>query len=161
MLGKINKYKKNKYSVVYILSMIILIMVQQKYTQYYESCEKVPCGQCATGCSKSDCTLPEKTIKTTVKLSRNACDCNHNNTECEAYILPEDNIQDDMINLKRQRYIKQVENIQDKQRLLDTRNRMLNISQSRNFYRTRIIYILLTVIISLVIITLVVYNHYS
>ena len=128
--------------------MIILIMVQQKYTQYYESCEKVPCGQCATGCSKSDCTLPEKTIKTvgnngtmpcssycssgwnneapkgsicvdaintntdeesdcsstngqnglictckqpTVKLSRNACDCNHNNTECEAYILPEDN----------------------------------------------------------------------
>tara|TARA_B100000401_G_C52195954_1_gene434690 strand:- start:62 stop:514 length:453 start_codon:yes stop_codon:yes gene_type:complete len=66
-----------------------------------------------------------------------------------------------VIGNKRSRYIDQINTLQDKERLLETRNRMLNIAQTRNQYKQRYIYLLLTIITVMIIIILLLWNYYK
>ena len=66
-----------------------------------------------------------------------------------------------IIGNKRSRYIDQINTLQDKERLLETRNRMLNIAQTRNQYKQRYIYLLLTIITVMIIIILLLWNYYK
>jgi hypothetical protein len=53
--------------------------------------------------------------------------------------------------------IEQLKEIEDKEKLLLTRSRMLQISQDRNAYKKKIIYSLLTVVFAIFIVALVLY----
>jgi len=53
--------------------------------------------------------------------------------------------------------IQQLQEIQDKEKLLLTRSRMLQIAQDRNSYKKKIIYTLLAIIFGIFILILVVY----
>ena len=56
--------------------------------------------------------------------------------------------------------IQQLKEIQDKEKLLLTRSRMLQISQDRNSYKKKIIYTLIALIFGVLILTLVIYILY-
>lgn len=56
--------------------------------------------------------------------------------------------------------LNQVKEIEDKEKLLLTRSRMLQISQDRNSYKKKIIYTLVALIFALFIFTLVVYVYF-
>jgi hypothetical protein len=58
---------------------------------------------------------------------------------------------------KKQIQINQMKEIQDKEKLLLTRSRMLQISQDRNSYKKKIIYSLIALIFIIFILTLVMY----
>ena len=62
---------------------------------------------------------------------------------------------------KQQIQINQLKEIEDKEKLLLTRSRMLQISQDRNSYKKKIIYSLIAVIFLIFILTLVMYVLYS
>ena len=58
---------------------------------------------------------------------------------------------------KQELQINQIREIEDKEKLLLTRARMLQISQDRNAYKKKIIYTLIAVIFGIFILTLVIY----
>jgi hypothetical protein len=62
---------------------------------------------------------------------------------------------------KQEIQINQLKEIQDKEKLLLTRSRMLQISQDRNSYKKKIIYSLIALIFFIFIITLVIYVYYT
>jgi len=62
---------------------------------------------------------------------------------------------------KQQIQINQLKEIEDKEKLLLTRSRMLQISQDRNSYKKKIIYALIAVIFLIFILTLVMYVLYT
>jgi hypothetical protein len=62
---------------------------------------------------------------------------------------------------KQEIQINQLKEIQDKEKLLLTRSRMLQISQDRNAYKKKIIYSLIALIFLIFIITLVMYVYFS
>jgi tetrahydromethanopterin S-methyltransferase subunit F len=62
---------------------------------------------------------------------------------------------------KIKRSLQQNMEISYKQKLINTRNRMLQLSQEKNMYKTKIIYTLLSVVILLVIILLAIYVYFS
>jgi hypothetical protein len=62
---------------------------------------------------------------------------------------------------KQEIQINQLKEIQDKEKLLLTRSRMLQISQDRNAYKKKIIYSLIALIFLIFIITLVIYVYFS
>jgi len=57
--------------------------------------------------------------------------------------------------------LQQLKEIEDKEKLLLTRSRMLQISQDRNSYKKKIIYSLIAVIFAIFIFTLVAYIFFS
>lgn len=62
---------------------------------------------------------------------------------------------------KQEIQINQLKEIQDKEKLLLTRSRMLQISQDRNAYKKKIIYSLIALIFLIFIITLVMYVYFT
>jgi len=60
---------------------------------------------------------------------------------------------------KRQRLIRQEEEIAEKQKIILTRNRMLNIAQANNSYNNKMIYVLISIIFGFFIIMLLMYVH--
>ena len=58
---------------------------------------------------------------------------------------------------KRQRLIRQEEEIAEKQKIILTRNRMLNIAQANNSYNNKMIYVLISIIFGFFIIMLLMY----
>ena len=71
------------------------------------------------------------------------------------------NVKNDELLRKQQIQINQLKEIEDKEKLLLTRSRMLQISQDRNSYKKKIIYSLIAVIFLIFILTLVMYVLYS
>jgi Fe2+ transport system protein B len=71
------------------------------------------------------------------------------------------NTKNDELLRKQQIQINQLKEIEDKEKLLLTRSRMLQISQDRNSYKKKIIYSLIAVIFGIFILTLVMYVLYS
>lgn len=67
------------------------------------------------------------------------------------------NIKNKELEEKQMIQINQMKEIQDKEKLLLTRSRMLQISQDRNSYKKKIIYSLLAVIFAIFILALVLY----
>lgn len=63
---------------------------------------------------------------------------------------------EELIN-KQQIQINQMKEIQEKEKLLLTRSRMLQIAQDRNVYKKKIIYSLIAVIFAIFILTLIIY----
>ena len=61
---------------------------------------------------------------------------------------------------KQQLKIDQLKEIQDKEKLLLTRSRMLQISQDRNAYKKKIIYSLIALVFIIFILTLVMYVYF-
>lgn len=61
------------------------------------------------------------------------------------------------IDEKRQRLMRQEEEIAEKQKIILTRNRMLNLSQANNSYNNKIIYVLVSLIFAFFIIMLLMY----
>ena len=57
--------------------------------------------------------------------------------------------------------INQLKEIEDKEKLLLTRSRMLQIAQDRNSYKKKIIYSLIALIFFIFIITLVIYVYFT
>jgi predicted PurR-regulated permease PerM len=66
----------------------------------------------------------------------------------------------DQLQQKQQVQIDQLKQIEDKEKLLLTRSRMLQISQDRNSYKKKIIYTLLATIFLLFIITIALYVYF-
>ena len=62
---------------------------------------------------------------------------------------------------KQEIQLNQLKEIQDKEKLLLTRSRMLQISQDRNAYKKKIIYSLIALIFLIFIITLVMYVYFT
>ena len=60
---------------------------------------------------------------------------------------------------KRQRLIRQEEEISEKQKIILTRNRMLNIAQANNSYNNKMIYVLISIIFGFFIVMLLMYVH--
>lgn len=58
---------------------------------------------------------------------------------------------------KRQRLIRQEEEISEKQKIILTRNRMLNIAQANNSYNNKMIYVLISIIFGFFIVMLLMY----
>ena len=71
------------------------------------------------------------------------------------------NTKNDELLRKQQIQINQLKEIEDKEKLLLTRSRMLQISQDRNSYKKKIIYSLIAVIFLIFILTLVMYVLYT
>lgn len=71
------------------------------------------------------------------------------------------NTKNDELLRKQQIQINQLKEIEDKEKLLLTRSRMLQISQDRNSYKKKIIYSLIAVIFLIFIVTLVLYVLYT
>jgi len=60
-----------------------------------------------------------------------------------------------------QRSIMQQREIDYKKKIVNTRNRMLQLSQEKNMYKTKVIYTLLAVVLLLVIILLAIYFYFT
>ena len=87
------------------------------------------------------------TINTNINLQNSAiADISEKNTE----LLGKQTIQ-----------LQQLKEIEDKEKLLLTRSRMLQISQDRNSYKKKIIYSLIAVIFAIFIFTLVAYIFFT
>ena len=55
----------------------------------------------------------------------------------------------------------QKQEIEYKKKLIDTRNRMLELSQEKNVYKNKVIYILMAVVLFIIIILLAVYVYFQ
>lgn len=75
----------------------------------------------------------------------------------QANSVDEINMKNDELEKKYLIQINQYKEIEDKEKLLLTRSRMLQISQDRNAYKKKIIYSLLTVVFAIFIVALVLY----
>lgn len=80
-----------------------------------------------------------------------------NNIESQSTYLSNINNKNNELLQKQQIQIQQLKEIQDKEKLLLTRSRMLQIAQDRNAYKKKIIYTLLAIIFGIFILILVVY----
>ena len=65
------------------------------------------------------------------------------------------------LNEKRLRQIEQMKEIEEKEKLILTRSRMLQIAQERNSYKKKIIYSLIAAILAIFIFTILMYVFYS
>jgi Fe2+ transport system protein B len=74
----------------------------------------------------------------------------------EVYLQNINNKNQELVN-KQNIQIAQLKEIQDKEKLLLTRSRMLQIAQDRNSYKKKIIYTLLAIIFGIFILILVIY----
>lgn len=84
-----------------------------------------------------------------------------NNINAQNNYLNNINLKNQDILAKQQIQIDQLKEIEDKEKLLLTRSRMLQISQDRNSYKKKIIYTLLAVIFFIFILILATYVLYS
>jgi hypothetical protein len=84
-----------------------------------------------------------------------------NNINAQNNYLNNINLKNQDILAKQQIQIDQLKEIEDKEKLLLTRSRMLQISQDRNSYKKKIIYSLLAVIFFIFILILATYVLYS
>jgi len=80
-----------------------------------------------------------------------------NNIDAQSTYLSNINQKNNELLQKQQIQIQQLKEIQDKEKLLLTRSRMLQIAQDRNAYKKKIIYTLLAIIFGIFILILVVY----
>ena len=80
-----------------------------------------------------------------------------NNIQLQGVSLRELSNKNDELYKKQQIQLNQLKEIEDKEKLLLTRSRMLQISQDRNAYKKKIIYSLIAVIFAIFIFTLVMY----
>ena len=80
-----------------------------------------------------------------------------NNIDAQSTYLSNINQKNTELLQKQQIQIQQLKEIQDKEKLLLTRSRMLQIAQDRNSYKKKIIYTLLAIIFGIFILILVVY----
>jgi hypothetical protein len=80
-----------------------------------------------------------------------------NNIQLQGISLRELSNKNDELYKKQQIQLNQLKEIEDKEKLLLTRSRMLQISQDRNAYKKKIIYSLIAVIFAIFIFTLVMY----
>jgi Fe2+ transport system protein B len=80
-----------------------------------------------------------------------------NNIQMQGVSLKELSNKNDELYQKQQIQLNQLKEIEDKEKLLLTRSRMLQISQDRNAYKKKIIYSLIAVIFAIFIFTLVMY----
>ena len=80
-----------------------------------------------------------------------------NNIEMQGVSLRELSTKNDELYKKQQIQLNQLKEIEDKEKLLLTRSRMLQISQDRNSYKKKIIYSLIALIFAIFIFTLVMY----
>ena len=78
-------------------------------------------------------------------------------TALQAKSIAQLNIKNKELEEKQMIQLNQMKEIQDKEKLLLTRSRMLQISQDRNSYKKKIIYSLLAVVFAIFILTLVMY----
>ena len=79
------------------------------------------------------------------------------NIDAQSTYLSNINQKNNELLKKQQIQIQQLKEIQDKEKLLLTRSRMLQIAQDRNSYKKKIIYTLLAIIFGIFILILVVY----
>jgi hypothetical protein len=80
-----------------------------------------------------------------------------NNIDAQSTYLSNINQKNNELLQKQQIQIQQLKEIQDKEKLLLTRSRLLQIAQDRNSYKKKIIYTLLAIIFGIFILILVVY----
>lgn len=80
-----------------------------------------------------------------------------NNIQMQGVSLSELGDKNDQLYQKQQIQLNQLKEIEDKEKLLLTRSRMLQISQDRNAYKKKVIYSLIAVIFAIFIFTLVMY----
>ena len=80
-----------------------------------------------------------------------------NNIQMQGVSLRELSNKNDELYQKQQIQLNQLKEIEDKEKLLLTRSRMLQISQDRNSYKKKIIYSLIALIFAIFIFTLVMY----
>ena len=80
-----------------------------------------------------------------------------NNIDAQSAYLSNINNKNNELLQKQQIQIQQLKEIQDKEKLLLTRSRMLQIAQDRNAYKKKIIYTLLAIIFGIFILILVIY----
>lgn len=80
-----------------------------------------------------------------------------NNLEMQTMSLQELGTKNQELNEKKNIQLDQLREIEEKEKLLLTRSRMLQISQDRNAYKKKIIYSLIAVIFAIFIFTLVMY----
>ena len=80
-----------------------------------------------------------------------------NNIDSQTAYLSNINQKNNELLEKQQIQIQQLKEIQDKEKLLLTRSRMLQIAQDRNAYKKKIIYTLLAIIFGIFILILVIY----
>ena len=80
-----------------------------------------------------------------------------NNIEMQGVSLRELSTKNDELYKKQQIQLNQLKEIEDKEKLLLTRSRMLQISQDRHAYKKKIIYSLIALIFAIFIFTLVMY----
>ena len=80
-----------------------------------------------------------------------------NNIQMQGVSLKELSNKNDELYQKQQIQLNQLKEIEDKEKLLLTRSRMLQISQDRNAYKKKIIYSLIALIFAIFIFTLVMY----
>jgi hypothetical protein len=80
-----------------------------------------------------------------------------NNIDAQSTYLSNINQKNNELLQKQKIQIQQLKEIQDKEKLLLTRSRMLQIAQDRNAYKKKIIYTLLAIIFGIFILILVVY----
>jgi hypothetical protein len=84
-------------------------------------------------------------------------DAIRNNIQMQSSSLSELSKKNEVLNQKQQIQLNQLKEIEDKEKLLLTRSRMLQISQDRNAYKKKIIYSLIALIFAIFIFTLVMY----
>ena len=84
-----------------------------------------------------------------------------NNVEMQTVSLAELSNKNTQLMEKQKIQIDQLKEIEDKEKLLLTRSRMLQISQDRNSYKKKIIYSLIAVIFAVFILTIVMYVLFS
>ena len=106
---------------------------------------------------------PDNTITTTQTLSslHNYMNSLESNISLQNESINQLNDKNAKLIQKQQIQMDQLKEIQDKEKLLLTRSRMLQISQDRNAYKKKIIYTLIALIFAIFIITLVVYVLYT
>ena len=62
---------------------------------------------------------------------------------------------------KNEQIVQQGQEIDNKMKLIDTRNRMLQLSMERNLYKKKVIYTLFSCIIAVLILMLLVYSYFN
>jgi hypothetical protein len=62
---------------------------------------------------------------------------------------------------KNEQIVQQSQEIDNKMKLIDTRNRMLQLSMERNLYKKKVIYTLFSCIIAVLILMLLVYSYFN
>jgi hypothetical protein len=83
-----------------------------------------------------------------------------NNVSLQTAGLSEIDAKNQELLMKQQIQLNQLKEIEDKEKLLLTRSRMLQIAQDRNSYKKKIIYSLLALIFGIFILTIVMYQHH-